>query len=259
MELIKAKNDRYEEYEQLLLKRDAYKKEAGACLTIYIAKFGELINKVFMKKIDCISKKKSIAFCQMAKNRGEMVNLDNLQTFLNETMREYNEQLKAMQEDYENCKNSKVSTEYVVIQVKNIYHKVAKMIHPDIVPELHDNEKIKDLWQKLVDAYAHNDLTEIQSVEVMVHKVFKDENIDIEDLKIPNIDERIEQVKEEIETITHTDPYLYKFLIEDEKAIETKIAELNEEYETYVKYEEELTEILKQYLQGGVTLTWQEN
>ncbi|MBR5314679.1 MAG: hypothetical protein IKU45_04640, partial [Clostridia bacterium] len=133
------------------------------------------------------------------------------------------------------------------------------MIHPDIVPELHDNEKIMDLWQMLVDAYAHNDLTEIQSVEVMVHKVFKDENMDIEDLKIPNIDERIEQVKNEIETITHTDPYLYKFLIEDEKAIETKISELNGEYETYVKYEEELTEILKQYLQGGVTLTWQEN
>ena len=63
MELIKANTDRYEEYEQLLLKRDAYKKEAGACMTIYIAKFGELINKAFMKKIDCISKKKSIAFC----------------------------------------------------------------------------------------------------------------------------------------------------------------------------------------------------
>lgn len=259
MKPIKAKNNMYDEYERLLLKRDALKKEAGVCMTIYIAKFGEQINKVFMKKIDCISKKKSIAFCQMAKNRGEMVNLDNLRSFINDTMHEYIEQLKEMQAEYENCKNSKVFSEYVVIRVKNIYRKVAKMIHPDIVPELHKNEKIKDLWQKLVDAYAHNDLVEIQSVEVMVHKIFKEQNIDIEDLEINNVEERISEIKNEIETITHTDPYLYKFLIKDEKAIATKIAELNEEYEKYVKYEEELVEILKQYLQGGVILTWQQN
>ena len=65
-----AENSSYAEYERLLLERDARKKEAGGYFTEYMCEFGELINKVFEKKIDCISKKKSIAFCQAYVNRG---------------------------------------------------------------------------------------------------------------------------------------------------------------------------------------------
>ena len=68
------------------------------------------------------------------------------------------------------------------------------------------------------------------------------------------------------ESVAVNKEYLYKRMFDiDASSLETVktafenavIAEI--EYETYVKYEEELTEILKQYLQGGVTLTWQEN
>ena len=68
MEIVRVKDRAYDHYEELLLKREQFRKEAGQILISYTREFGDLINAVFEKKVDCIrAKKEPHPFCW---NRG---------------------------------------------------------------------------------------------------------------------------------------------------------------------------------------------
>jgi 3-methyladenine DNA glycosylase AlkC len=256
------KSDRdtpYAKYERLLLERDALKKEAGSCLTAYLRTFGEWIGKVFEKKVDCISKKKSIAFCQAAVNRGEMIHADELQKYLASTMAAYQKQLAEMTEDYKKARLAKESSEYACVRSKSLYRKIAKCIHPDINPSVWKYPEISDLWDRTVLAYGMNDVGELEAVEVLVHKVLDDHGFEPDEIKIDNLEERIRQLEAENLRIRNTDPYQYKNLLEDPEAVSQKKKALEEEYASYVKYAEELSGVLAEYIKKGMIVKWEEN
>ena len=85
MEVVIQKDERLAKYEDLLIKRDILKKEAGSYMTAYICEFGQLITEVFEAEVECIRKKKSIAFCQTAVNRGEKPDAAELDAFVEKT------------------------------------------------------------------------------------------------------------------------------------------------------------------------------
>ena len=79
-------------------------------------------------------------------------------------------------------------------------------------------------------------------------------------IEIPEIDQKIEELKKEIREITQTEPYTYKSLMEDPEAIRKKKNTLTEELETYRKYCAELDGVIEDMLKnGGVTIRWQMN
>lgn len=257
-DIKKGGDSSYSRYEKLILERDALKREAGAYLTSYIKNFGELINKVFEKKIDCISKKKSIAFCQASVNRGERIDADELQKYLDSAMALYEKQLSQMLKDYKEARSSKPSSEYDIIRCKSLYRKIAKLIHPDINPAVWEFEEIEELWNRTLSAYKLNSVGELQDLEVLIHKLLDEKGFEPEDIVIENAEERIRELEEEIRLIISTDPYLYKELLEDEAASEQKKKELEEELESYIKYSEELSVTLRKYLGNGVITKWEE-
>ena len=61
-DLIKVKNTSYILYEELLLKKENLRKEGRQYYISYMKLFGDLMVEVFRKKIECIRKKKMIAF-----------------------------------------------------------------------------------------------------------------------------------------------------------------------------------------------------
>ena len=87
--IIKVKNSSYARYEELLLRRDDVKKKAFQYGVEYNRTFGELILKVFEKKIECIRKKKTVEYCQSFKNHGKNVDLAGLQTYLERQLADY--------------------------------------------------------------------------------------------------------------------------------------------------------------------------
>ena len=62
IELINNEQERYEEYEELLVRRDQLSKDAGSYLIVYTKEFGDMITANFELKIDCIKKKKTISY-----------------------------------------------------------------------------------------------------------------------------------------------------------------------------------------------------
>lgn len=259
MKLIRSEDALRAKYEKLLLERDALRKEAGGCLTLYLREFGGLIAQVFQKKVDCITQKKSIAYCQMAANRGRMVDAGALRQFVDEAMRQYRSELAQLISDCESSRSAKAVPEHVALAVKSLYRKIAKRIHPDLNPALGGREVFAELWARVAQAYARNDLQEMQCLEVLVHRALDSAGAPAEPLVLPNLPERIAALTAQIGDIVRTDPYQYRYLLADQGAVAAKKEELQQELETYTAYEQELKAVLREFLKNGVIVQWPEN
>ena len=257
--IIRVSNSSYAKYEELLIRKDEVKKQAFIYERAYVREFGDLILESFQMKLEAIRKKKTIEYCQVFANRGESVDQDALQAYLAKELAEYKDQLEEMIRDNESAKNSVKISEADLLKIKQIYHHLVKKIHPDINPVTNENEELKGLWQRMIVAYNCNDLKEMEETEVLVNALLDKLNLGTLDITIPNIDEKISELEVEIERITATDPYRYKFILEDPDAILQKKEDLQQEIREYEDYGKQLDEILNGLLKNGVTFTWRMN
>ncbi len=256
-DLVKSSDDLYRRYEKLLLERDRYRRLAEEYYREYIREFGSLMIEAFQKKISCIEKKKSLAYCQVRANVGESVDRNALRDYIAAEMSEYNKRLQKMINDVEASKSLGEVCESDLMKIKHIYRKLVKKFHPDMFPATAENEKLFELWNRVVDAYRRNDLKEISELEVVVSKVLESEGANYDKIEISNVERRIGALEKEIDAIISTDPYRYKELLEDEALIAEKKDELQREIEEYAAYEEELQSLLETFLMNGAIIRWE--
>ena len=258
-ELIKIKNSSYARYEELLLTRDNLQKEAFQYERAYVREFGDMILDIFRKKIECIRKKKTIEYCQAAANHGRAIDQEQLQEYLRKEMEALRKQLDAMVDDAENAKNSKLVSEIDLLMIKRIYHKLVKLVHPDINPLTNERPELAELWQRIQMAYNCNDKKGMQELELLTTTVLEQLGIGTLEIEIPDIEDKITEIEEEIVTIRDTDPYRYKYLLEDPKAVDEKKADLAQELKSYEEYADQLDTILKGLMENGVNFIWRMN
>lgn len=255
-ELIRSHDSRYDEYEKLLLERDKYRKDAKNYMMLYIHKFGELISQVFKLKVSCIEKKKMIAFCQMYINRNDMVDMNALDSYIKTEMRQYYDELKEMVANNELCRELKTMPEVEALEIKNIYRRIAKQLHPDINPLTAESEELYELWNRVSLAYNCSDLKELRELELLVNMALRNYGDGVE-VAITDIDKKTENLRVEIDKIITTDPYMYKHLLESDGLIAEKKNELLKELEEYKNYESQLKEIMKGFIKDGVKFLWE--
>lgn len=256
-ELILKEDGKYKVYEELLLKRDQLNKDAGTIYAIYLKEFGELLLENFELKIECIKKKKMITYCQAALNRGESIDVQKMNNKIDTSMALYNLQLKEMAAKKEIADKAKTVPAYQAEKAKRIYKRLAKMLHPDINPNVAGNEELGDLWDRIYVAYNCNDDEELDNLEILVRKVLKDDGEAIGNVEIDNLEERISKLEYEINNILTTEPYIYSDLLSSEDKVIARKEELNNEIAEFKKYSAELSEVLQIILSGGgATLTW---
>ena len=126
----------------------------------------------------------------------------------------------------------------------------------DINPMVNQSEELIDLWNRVVIAYQCNELKEIQELEVLVHKALEQLGIDELEIDIPDINTKIDDLLKEIHDIETSNPYMYKFLLEDKEAIQEKKDSLKQELEEYQDYSKELDGIINELISGGVSIVW---
>ncbi len=258
-EIIRVRNASYSKYEELLIHREDLRKQAYQYERAYEREFGDLILELFNIRLKCIRKKMTIEFCQVFVNRGESVDQDALQEHLEIELGDYNKRLKEMIRENEALKAAERVTEADMLKIRRIYHRLVKKIHPDINPVTANNGELKDLWQRLIIAYKCNDLKEMEETEILVNLLLDKLMPDTMEITINDIDGKITEIESEIEKIKSTDPYQYKFLLEDITAVSEKRAELRREIKEYETYEKQLDEILDELLRGGVSIIWRMN
>ena len=240
-----AEQDLINEYADLVILRDKLKKEAEELFRNYVRVFGDLMEEEFKLRIEIIKTKKSIAFCQRQKNFKSIINRTELNEFLENELSDYYDELNFIA-DIKNEKGSPLS-EYETIMIKKIYKKIATMIHPDLNPKAFATEGIRELWEKAKTAYLLNNYDEIKDAEIAIIKILKQNFFNDLIFEIDDVNNKIIKIKEEINTIKNTDPYMYKYLLDNSDEIKDKKDELKEQIQGNQRYLDELQKILAEY------------
>lgn len=248
-DIIRMENsaDDLARYEELLLRRDSLRKKAEQFQISYFKEFGDLIVESFTIRIECIKKKKIIAYCQQQVNHGKPISGAQLDNFIEREMLEYQNDLDAMIRHNKAVKESETVSEYDLFRIKKMYYGLAKLIHPDLHPEYEDDLQLMEFWNKIVLAYEHNQLQDMEELDFQVRKYLEDIDNGDPVIIIPDIGKKIRGVEEEIDRITNTEPYLYRLLLEDEESSAAKKDELKAEIGSYRDYSKQLDEIIEQF------------
>ena len=259
MEIIKIKNADYSRYEELLLTRDQLRKEAGIYHGLYVKEFGDLHLALFEKQISCIQKKKRIGYYQAAINHGGVIDQAEVEALLVKEMQEYQEKLQDMVAENDAARKITEITSVKLLKIKRIYHRLAKQLHPDINPMTAEIPELMELWNAVHTAYNCNSLEDMEEAELLVNEALRRIGMGYREIEIPDLPGKIEALEASIAKIRETDPYQYKFLLEDPEAVKEKRRDLEKQIETYTEYEKELDSVIDGLLTSGVKILWKMN
>lgn len=231
-------NSDYEEYIQLVFRKEKLRKDARNYYIDYVKEFGELLEKECALRIECIKLKKTIAFCQAKLNYGEPILRNELDSYIDSVMGEYRKELDTIIAIKDSEGRQIADIEYY--KIKKLYRKLATMLHPDLNPELYKHDDIAELWDRICTAYKNNDYEELQTLDVLVAETAKKYGSSNKGLTVENIALKIELLKIEIDDIIHNDPYRYGELLRDPEAVADKKDELKSSIDAYEEYLTEL-------------------
>ena len=132
-------------------------------------------------------------------------------------------------------------------KIKEIYRHLAKLIHPDRRPDLAENDIIRDLWNQIVAAYTYNQLEALEELKFQTERYLASLSDNSVDFQIPNLEEKLSKLREEIQDILTSLPYTYRFIIEDEEETKDRKRELEDELKSYTEYAKQLDEVLSTF------------
>lgn len=246
-DLIKVKSASYKRYEELLYKKEALLKQAHKYRQEYELVFDNLIKEVYATRLDCVKKRKILSYCKSIVSQSKVIIKNELDAFIEKAMQGYQDTLEYLSNGDEE-KETVIqlnNTEQQQKQVKATYHKLAKLIHPDMNSSLKDDVVIQDLWNRTCIAHNCSNLKELEELSILINNYLESINHKHLDIEIPDVNEKIFMLNREIYTITHTNPYQYKYILENEDRINSKKDELNKELNDYRLYAKELDKELK--------------
>jgi len=212
---------------------------------LYEHYFDEMIREVQETRLDCVRKRKILSYCKNRAGQGLNIIKSNLDDFVEKAMNEYQETLDYLSGGNAEKDEKKQTSDEELKSIKAIYHQLAKQIHPDMNSELKDDKTISDLWNRTCIAYNCNDLQELQELEILINRYLESINHRYNDIDIPDVNEKIFILNREIYKITHTNPYQYKYIVEDEENVKKKKEELSKELTDYKRYIDELNKELE--------------
>jgi len=246
-DVIKIKSASYKRYEELLLKKEALLKEAQVYKIAYNQVFDALSKEVAAARVDCVKKRKIISYCKSVISLGKLIIRSELDEFVEKAMKDYQDTLDYLSGSSITTDEKKIDSPEHQKEIKATYRKLAKLIHPDVNNDLINDEIIADLWNRTNIAYNCNNLEELEELSVLVNRYLESINQRHIDIDIPDINEKIFLLNKEIYTITHTEPYEYKYIMENQDSVNHKLEELNKELNDYQRYLKELDDQIEEF------------
>jgi len=245
--LIKVKSASYKRYEELLLEKEELLKEAENYRIEYERIFDSLSKEVNIAKLDCVKKRKIISYCKNALTSKSKISRNELDKFVEKAMKDYEETLDFLSRNDDEEKEEKEIVEKDLKALKNLYHQLAKQIHPDMNSNLSEDKVIRDLWNRICIAYNCKDFEELEELNILVNRYLEKSFKSYIEYEIPDINEKIFNLNRKIYRITHTIPYQHKYILEDKEGIEKKKDELTKELNDYKRYAIDLDNKIESY------------
>lgn len=211
---IRKQEDLYKRYVRLLLEKEKIVKTNFQVQQRFIELFGDLRLEMLKVEIEIAKIKKEMEYLVRKKNRNESYDLEEMDDFVNQALEGMRAQYERMKEEQTQLKNKKMLSQEEVKEVKRLYRRLVKLVHPDLNP--HQTKEQKELWHQLQEAYRNNDLVWLRELNVLI--VFKTKGH--EEVEIEDLEDKIEVMREEIALLKEEDLYQMRELVFDEEWIE---------------------------------------
>lgn len=249
--------DRFDEYADLLTRRDQLIKECSSIQLCYTKEFGEQLIENFELKLECIKLKKSISYCRRVLNRGQSINVNSMNEAVEKEMTIYKLQLGDMKRDLKASEHTVTVDAFRLSRSKKIYRRLSKLIHPDVNSKTETNEFLRELWERVSEAYQHSNVDDLEDLEILVKKALENLGDEGFELEVEGLEDRIERIENQINEIITSEPYIYNEILESKEKIDGLHNQLSEEYKDYETYLETLKKALNELLIGnGISTTW---
>ncbi|RYY90877.1 MAG: hypothetical protein EOO15_00720 [Chitinophagaceae bacterium] len=130
-------------------------------------------------------------------------------------------------------------------ELRTLYKKLAKALHPDVHPDL--TEAHKELWLKVQDAYKSGDLERLKALELAYADLLQSTDTLVQelpqselDLRCATLREGIRQMEDKIAQLCAAFPFTLQDQLLDEEWVAAQVAEIQGELKALNDYEQEL-------------------
>lgn len=204
----------------------------------YMLELGALEYRAYEAQCTALRLKRKLELLQAKRNRQERIILSQIEAILDDEFAEYqkklDDQIGKMNAAIERS-NYGILSEADVKELKKLYRRIVKALHPDLNPEL--SEVQMRLFNNAVIAYKNGDLKTLRIISEMVTEpVLPDEEQDVM-VQLAREKERLtamlQSVKDDIAAIKSRFPYTVRELLRDPEKL--------------AAHKEKLMDILRQY------------
>lgn len=213
----------------LILRKDELRfHEAKNIRAEYMLKVGSKELAVWRKSIEYRRQKRKLSKLRAYINRGEKPDAGKVEEELEMEFIEYEDKIRARTEEVSNALfrlEGEVLTEEQAKELRDMYTKIVKRLHPDLNPGADEND-VKTFYMA-VSAYKDADLDKMRAIYWMV--------IDDREAVIPEVDleARIMELRAEIEMIERSFPFDKREFLKDAEAVAERNMELDEMMDDY--------------------------
>ena len=234
------------EFSMLLLEKDELQYVVCKNIeTAYMLALGSLEYKAYEMECEMLRLYRKIELIQMRINRQEKIDLTAIEQTLEEEFAAYQqkleEQINKMNAALERSRGE-VLTEEESKELKKLYRKVMKALHPDLNPDASPAQM--QLFHNAVKAYESGDLAALRIISEMTTEPKLPENgadgMSVLADEIERLEKTIALVRERITEIKNTYPYTLKAIVESpekteecRKELQAKIDEMSVAVEFY--------------------------
>lgn len=169
----KQYKDLYDQLKEELVKLIAVRDELTGVVKVnleseYQLKIGVKQYDVFCLKVTALRLKRKMELLQAFINKQERCSIQEVDTQLDVEFQHWQQQARAM---YEKIKEAEYLNQLPrlsrdeEIELKKLYHALAKKYHPDVNPN--EPKKAKNLWLRISEAYHKSDLQEMKTLALL--------------------------------------------------------------------------------------------
>lgn len=236
------------EFSMLLLERDELQYVVCKNIeTAYMLALGSLEYKAYEMECEMLRLYRKIELIQMRINRQEKIDLAAIEQTLDDEFVAYqkklDEQINKMNAALEHSRGE-LLTEEEGKELKKLYRKVMKALHPDLNPDVSPAQM--QLFHNAVKAYENGDIAALRIISEMTTEPKLPENgadgVSILVDEIERLEKTIALVRDRIAEIKNTYPYTLKAIVESperteecRKELQAKIDEMSMAVEFYRK------------------------
>lgn len=225
--------------------------EAELLKAEYMEKVGLLEYKLYEFQITFQRLKRKLELIRQKLSCQEKVNMQAIEYKLDAEYAEYEEKIAVRLAEITELMNiSGTLAEDDSKELKSLYKKLVKRLHPDLNPGQSDEEYV--LFQKAVYAYQHSDARTLRRIDMLTDKISKESSnkYEMKKLRYKSLQKACEDMEREMTEIRQRFPFDKAAFLNDKQAVKLRQSELQaslEEYkEKYAELEQKLKEVLAQ-------------